>query len=277
MRKNTFTHLHHSPPLPPPPSPPPVRSPVRMRGLGGKTTCVSPLRSLQCRGGEMRTPRTPQHRNAHSSPNRDPAAASPPPQPRPASQRHGLEGNMANFDTLCTSREIKPCVVWRAAPASGWIESTITERLWQSRWCWWSWTVLVVVLVLVAWRGGGDLITSHHFYPGSSPTPPLRDDHGAGVHRRGCGSLSEHAGRRFLLRWQVRFRHPQHHHHPLLLPPPVSSSPHLRAFPARFAWAFVRSLSWITAHPPDVEKATQTDRQREGRGECRETRTERML
>lgn len=41
--------------------------------------------------------------------------------------------------------------------------------------------------------------------PACSPTSALRDDHGAGVHRRGRGSLSEHAGRGFLLRWQVRF------------------------------------------------------------------------
>lgn len=71
------------------------------------------------------------------------------------------------------------------------------------------------------WQSGGGPDSSH-FYSSSSPTSVLRDDHGAGVHRRGCGSLSEHAGRRFLLRWQVGFAHGaqqrryQQHHHPLL-------------------------------------------------------------
>lgn len=72
------------------------------------------------------------------------------------------------------------------------------------------------------WQSGGGGPDSSHFYSSSSPTSVLRDDHGAGVHRRGCGSLSEHAGRRFLLRWQVGFAHGaqqrryQQHHHPRL-------------------------------------------------------------
>lgn len=36
----------------------------------------------------------------------------------PVSQRNGLEGNMAHFDTLCMSREM-PCVVGRSALPSG--------------------------------------------------------------------------------------------------------------------------------------------------------------
>lgn len=81
------------------------------------------------------------------------------------------------------------------------------------------------------WQNGGGPDSSH-FYSSSSPTSALRDDHGAGVHRRGCGSLSEHAGRRFLLRWQVGFAHGaqqrryQQHHHPLLhLSSPLVTSP----------------------------------------------------
>ena len=152
MHQNTFTHLHHSPPLffPLPPSAEPGAH--ARPGWKNHMRLPAPLSP------------EPRRRDAHTEdaaaqkcaqlPEPDPAAASPPPQPRPASQRHGLEGSMANFDTLCTSREMKPCVVWRAAPASGWIESTITQRLGQSRWCVWLWTVLVLVVVL-AWRGGG--------------------------------------------------------------------------------------------------------------------------
>lgn len=53
-----------------------------------KTTCVSPLCFLQCQGGEMRTLRTPQHRNAHSS-EPDPAIASPPDTPIPSPNTMG--------------------------------------------------------------------------------------------------------------------------------------------------------------------------------------------
>ncbi len=151
---------------------------------------------------------------------------------------------MANFDTLCISRET-PCVVWRAALPSGWIESTITQRLVRA--------------------GVPD---SSHFYPGPSSTLPLRDDHGAGVHRRGCGSLSEHAGRRFLLRWQVRFAHTaqqqrrcQHHLQPLLhLSSPVTSARQRRGHGSlRFCMK--------TCHKPllifkNVVKSTKTGRKR---------------
>lgn len=51
------------------------------------------------------------------------------------------------------------------------------------------------------------LFRSHIFTLSSlDPLSVRRDDHGAAVHRRGCLSLREHAGRGFLLRWQVRRR-----------------------------------------------------------------------
>lgn len=139
-----------------------------------KTTRVSPLSSLRCQGGEMRTERRELRAGDSFS-----SLLHPWPVPR----HSGLRVNMANFDALCMSWEM-PCVVWRAVLPSGWFESTITPRLGRAE------------------EGGPD---SSHFCCNSSSTSVLRDDHGAGVHRRGCRSLSEHAGRRFLLRWQVGF------------------------------------------------------------------------
>lgn len=135
---------------------------------------------------EMRSLTTRQQRNAHSS-SPGPGIAEPWPL---LSLPRWVRGEMANFDTLCLTPGNH---ARRSVLPSGSAQSTITEK-WERR-----------------------RESRFYFLTVSIPFWALRDDHGAGVHRRGCGSLSEHAGRRFLLRWQVGFAHgAQQHHRPLL-------------------------------------------------------------
>lgn len=133
--------------------------------------------------------------------------------PRPVSQRNGLEGpwhTLTHFACHGECPALSGELCCRAAELRAQITQRLDKRERERGWWWW-------------W--GPD---SCHFYPGSSPTGVLRDDHGAGVHRRGCGSLSEHAGRRFLLRWQVGFAHRARQQHPPSAPPLVISSRYLR-------------------------------------------------